>query len=247
MTGSLGAHERENNAHFMLACLVLLGFLLGSAMVWFTAQNMTTTAMLAIQSRQPAGGTNPPPSSNVAGKTLTVQMGGQSFSREIEGDPNAKVTIAEFSDYECPYCIQAVPTLQQLLAKYQGQVNMVHMNFVVHPDAHLAALAGECAGEQGKYWAMHDAIFSQKKYDNAGLTQTAQSVGLNMSQFSACLTSGKYESALTAQQAAGNTVGVDGTPTFLIGTIQNGALVGKPVVGAVPLSDFETAVKAAMN
>ncbi|VVB56510.1 Thioredoxin [uncultured archaeon] len=252
MTGS--SASPEESTLYMLASLVLLGFLVGSAMVWFSFDNMKSTAVLALQ-RAPAGGNGGAAGgagtgdsgAGVSGNTLTFTLGGQSFSREIEGDPNATVTIAEFSDYECPYCMQALPTIQQLMEEYRGKVRLVHMNFVVHPDAHLAALAGECAGEQGKYWEMHDAIFSQKKYDNAGLAQTAQSIGLDGAKFSACLSSGKYEPALTAQQAAGSSAGVEGTPTFIIGKIQNGQLVGTPVVGAVPLSQFESAVKAAMN
>jgi protein-disulfide isomerase len=260
MTDSMGASRTDASTLYTLAALVVLGFLLGSAAIWFTADSMKAAAVSAL-AKAGTGASNSSGSSGnaggsgagsaggagVSGNTLTLQIGGQAFSREIRGDANAQVTIAEFSDFQCPYCIEALPTLAQLEKDYAGKIRLVHMNFVVHPGARLAALADECAGEQGKYWAMHDAIFTQQKYDKDGLTQTAASIGLDTAKFGSCLISGKYEASVDAQQAAGSANGVQGTPTFIIGRVTNGKLTGKNVVGALPLSDFAREVQAAMN
>ncbi|MCL6089359.1 MAG: DsbA family protein [Candidatus Marsarchaeota archaeon] len=248
---------------YTLAALVLLGFLLGSAAVWFAADSMKAAAVSALSqagagaaSNNSGGGGGAGASGSgagagaaggVSGNTLTLQIGGQTFSREIRGDKSAPITIAEFSDFQCPYCIQALPTLAQLEKDYAGKVRIIHMNFIIHPGARLAALADECAGEQGKYWEMHDAIFAQQKYDKDGLTQTAASIGLDTAKFGACLSSGKYEASVDAEQAAGENAGVQGTPTFIVGRVINGKLVGTPLVGALPLSQFKSAVDSALN
>ncbi len=261
MTDSMGASQTDASPFYTLAALVILGFLLGSAAIWFTTDSMKTAAAYALahggsgasNSSQGSGsgagasGSGSGAGAGVSGNTLTLQIGGQTFGREMRGDKNAPVTIAEFSDFQCPYCIEAMPTLAQLEKDYAGKVRLVHMNFVVHPGARLAALADECAGEQGKYWAMHDAIFTQQKYDKDGLTQTAASIGLDTAKFGTCLTSGKHEASVDAQEAAGSAAGVQGTPTFIIGRVVNGKLTGTPLVGAQPLNQFKSAVDSALN
>jgi len=251
MSNGLMANSDDGSPAYTTALLILLGCLLVSAYAWFAIDGMRGTAVSAMAAIAVQKSTAPINNSNAtigpSGKSLTFSLGGQTFTRETNGDIKSPIVIAEFSDFQCPYCMQAVPTIQALEKKYAGQVQIVHMNFVVHSGARLAALAAECAGEQGQYWAMHDAIFSQQKYDKAGLTQIAQGLGMDGAKLGACLDSGKYESAIDAEQAAGTSIGVDGTPTFMIGKIVNGQLTGKTVVGALPLADFETAVQAAQS
>jgi protein-disulfide isomerase len=240
--------EKSTKMLYALAALVLLGFILGSAAVWLTADEMKASALSYMQNIQQAqNNKNVNAAGEAEGNLLKLQIGGKQFSREILGKADAPITIAEFSDFQCPFCMQVMPTIAQLEKKYEGKIKLVHMNFVVHPAARLAALAAECAGEQGRYWQMHDAIFSQKKYDQSGLAETAKSIGLDASKFSACLSSGKYEDEIDKQQEAGIAQGVEGTPTFIIGKIYDGKLVGKAVVGALPIQEFEREIEAALN
>lgn len=152
----------------------------------------------------------------------------------IRGNPNAPVTIVEFSDFQCPFCKKADATMKNLLAKYNGQVKLSYRDFPMrslHSHAELAAEAGRCAQEQGKFWEYHDALFAdQSKLDEAGLEVTAQKLGLDEKTFQSCLTSGKYKAAIDQDVEAGTKAGVIGTPGFFIN--------GEFVDGAQSDTDF---------
>ncbi len=147
----------------------------------------------------------------------------------LRGDPKAPVTIVEFSDFQCPYCKKAAATLKDVLAKYSGRVKLAYRDFpmrTLHPQAQLAAEAARCAGEQGKFWEYHDALFGadQPKLDEAGLTSTARSLGLDEKSFSSCLASGKFKAQIEQDVQDGTRAGVSGTPGFFInGVFVNGA------------------------
>ncbi len=154
----------------------------------------------------------------------------------VRGDPKASVTIVEFSDFQCTYCKKAAATLNNVLAKYNGRVKLAYRDFpmrTLHPQAQLAAEAGRCAEEQGKFWEYHDALFGadQPKLDEAGLTSTARSLGLDEKAFSSCLASGKFKAPIAQDVQDGTRAGVAGTPGFFI----NGVFVN----GAQPEAEFE--------
>lgn len=135
------------------------------------------------------------------------------------GGNNAPVTIVEFSDFQCPYCRAAEPVLKQIRAKYGDKVKLVYMDFPLgmHPHAMDAAVAGRCAGEQGKFWQLHDAMFSdQTKLDAPGLKASAAKAGLDSAKFSACFDKKAAIPAIKADQAEGERLGVTGTPTFFV-------------------------------
>jgi protein-disulfide isomerase len=138
----------------------------------------------------------------------------------VRGDPNAPVTIIEFSDFQCPYCRQAFPILEALLAKYPGQVKLAYRDFPlrgVHPNAQIAAEAARCANEQGKFWEYHDLLFSSPdKLDRAGLLQKAQTLNLDQKSFESCLDTGKFRVSIDDDIKAGTAARVDGTPAFFI-------------------------------
>ena len=167
------------------------------------------------------------------------------------GDPQAPVTIVEFTDYQCPYCARhAVQTLPPLIQQYvdSGEVYYVVKDFPldsIHPLARNAAAAARCAGEQDAYWEIHDALFAeQSSWANANQADSSQlfsgiagDLGLNQSAFDACLQSGRYEDAVEANFAEGRALGVSATPTFFID--------GYPVPGAQPLDVFDFAISLA--
>ena len=168
----------------------------------------------------------------------------------VIGNPNAPVTIIEFSDFECPFCgrffEQTLPTLKQ---KYidTGKVKIIYRDFPLsfHPNAQKAAEAGECADEQGKFVEMHDAIFAnQQAISVTELKATAVTLGLDSAQFDACVDTGKYAAEVQADEAAGAIAGVSGTPSFFIGTPEKGYQL---VVGAQPTAVFEAAIEQELS
>jgi len=138
----------------------------------------------------------------------------------VKGDPDAPVTIVEFSDFQCPFCNRIEPALKDVLTQYQGKVKLSYRDFPlsqIHPNAKIAAEASRCALDQGKYWEMHDAMFAdQSKLDEAGLIKTAAGLGVDQKAFGSCLKSGKYEEVVQEDFRAGSEAGVNGTPTFFI-------------------------------
>ena len=144
------------------------------------------------------------------------------------GPADAKVTIVEFSDFQCPYCTRAAQAVDKVKEAYKGKsVRVVFRHFPLsfHQDAHLTAQASLAANEQGKFWAFHDLVFqNQKALSRADLEKYAQQAGLDMAKFKAALDSGKYKAAVDADLALGGKVYVQGTPTMFI----NGERVPNP-------------------
>src|SRR5262249_31012952 len=108
----------------------------------------------------------------------------------VRGGRDAPVHIVEFSDFQCIYCRQAETALKQVLAKYEGKVNLSYRDFPLrrdHPQAQGAAEAARCAGEQGRFWEYHDRLFQdQSKLDSKNLRDTALAVGVDGARFDAC-------------------------------------------------------------
>ncbi len=159
------------------------------------------------------------------------------------GPEDAAVTIIEFSDFQCPYCGRFFQqTLPQLMAQYGDRVRFVYRDFPldqIHPNARNAAIAAECADDQGKFWEYHDVLFSnQQALGVADLKRYAEQLGLDVAAFSQCLDSQKYNDEVNADLRDGLQAGVTGTPTFFIN--------GRRVVGAQPLQTFQTLIDQAL-
>lgn len=150
------------------------------------------------------------------------------------GPASAPVTIVEFGDFQCPYCQRAESALRALLEQYPREVRVVFRNLPlaqIHPRAAAAAAAAVCADRQGKFWEMHDAMYGdQSALGGDALRDTAKRIGLDLNQFSACLTDGATAAALDADLKAAQALGLSGTPYFFIN--------GRPVDGNVPLEEF---------
>ena len=163
-------------------------------------------------------------------------------SDHVRGAKNAKVTLVEFSDFECPFCGRHAPTMDKILKDYAGKVRLVFKHFPLsfHQQAMLAANASECASEQGKFWEMHDKIFAnQDNLSAADYSAWAKELGLNMSQFDGCLSSNKYQARIQSDMQLGSQSGVDGTPA----TFVNGQLLS----GAQPYESFKTLIDAELK
>ncbi len=171
----------------------------------------------------------------------------------IRGDQNAKVTLIEYSDLECPYCKQFHPSMTQLMQNYSGKVKWVYRHFPLsfHQNAEKEAEATECANELGgndKFWAYVDTIFQRTTSNGTGfpadnLVPLAKELGLNEQKFKSCLDSGKYAKHVADDEAGGQAAGVNGTPgTFIISSGGKSQLIP----GAVPYEQLKAAVDAAL-
>jgi protein-disulfide isomerase len=163
----------------------------------------------------------------------------------VLGDADAPITIVEFTDFQCPFCVRHFQqTYPRIVEEYveKGTVRYVFKDFPlnsIHPQAAEAAQAARCAGDQGAFLEMHDVLFqSQTQWSGQSPTAIfvgfAEDLGLDAGAFEECLTSGKYEDAVDADLDQGLQLGVTGTPAFFI----NGYLVS----GAQPYSLFEQAI-----
>jgi protein-disulfide isomerase len=146
----------------------------------------------------------------------------------IRGNKNAKVTLVEFSDFQCPYCSQFNPTVEQVRKDYPDTVRIVFKHYPlasIHPMAQKAAEAAECAGAQNKFWEMHDKLFAnQTSLSLENYKTWAKDLGLNQSKFNKCLDESTTAAKVAADQKYGDSVGVTGTPSsFVNGNIIQGA------------------------
>jgi len=141
------------------------------------------------------------------------------------GNPNAKVTVVEFSDFECPFCARAAPDAKTIAEKYPDDVRVAFMNFPLsfHRSARPTAIGAMIAKEQGKFWEYHDVLFKktaakQLKGSDADLIAYAKEAGCDVAKFEADLKAkrAEYDKIVTAQFAAGQAASVRGTPTFFI-------------------------------
>jgi len=174
-----------------------------------------------------------------ADQPLKIKLKPPRFKVAAEGHPelgpkDAPVTIVEFGDFQCPFCKKSEDSIKQVRTKYADKVRLVYMDFPLsfHPNALPAAEAARCAGDQGKFWQFHDALFdAQPNLKSADLKAAAAKLGLDRQKFDSCLDQNKYQNAVRIDQAEGESLGVDGTPAFFIN--------GRPLTGAQPASEFE--------
>ena len=163
--------------------------------------------------------------------TFPVEVG----NAPVTGGKDAKVTIVEFSDFQCPFCAKGADILTALKKKYGNKIKVAFKNFPLpfHNHAEEAAVAGLCANEQGTnfFWKMHDAMFAnQDSLDTEGLKKTAKKIGLKPDEFEKCLSEKKYLSQVKQDMEEGRKIKVKSTPTFFI----NGQLIN----GAQPVEVF---------
>ncbi len=168
-----------------------------------------------------------------------------SKQRPTLGNKDAPVTIVEFSDYQCPYCKRfADNTLAQLKREYidTGKVRLVFKDMPLHFHQHArkAAQAAHCAGEQGKYWPMHDLLFkNSKQLQEEKLPAYAATLKLDAAKFASCLSSKRHLAQIDSDIAEAQKNSITGTPTFVIGKTAKDLIKGDVVRGAQPVSSFK--------
>lgn len=184
-------------------------------------------------------------------ETLTVSTRGVAML----GDSSAPVTIVEFTDFQCPFCGRHATTTFPALESGDikaGKVRYIVRDFPIseiHPWALKAAVAARCAGDQSEtaYWRYHDALFAnQRTLADSLFPVLATQTRLDTARFNACRASGRFDKAIQNDRADAMKLGLNATPTFVVGRSQSdGKVTGRVIRGAQPLSQFETAVAAA--
>lgn len=152
----------------------------------------------------------------------------------VRGPANAKITIVEFSDFECPFCARGMQTMEEVMKAYPNDVKVVFKNLPLpfHKNAAPAAKAALAAGKQGKFWEMHDALFgNQRGLSDAFYLETATKLGLNIEKFKTDMASPELDKDLEADKKIAEANGISGTPGFFVN--------GVAVRGAYPVDHFK--------
>ncbi len=176
----------------------------------------------------------------------------------VKGDPDAPVTVVEFSDFQCPFCARfAAQTLPALQENYidTGKIKLVYRDMPLdnlHPNARPVHIAAECADEQGKFWEYHDILFAkQQQWQSLSssnldttLTNFAAGLGMQSAEFQSCMKSQEIADEVNADLLAAGQYGATGTPTFFIGNEEEGFV---KLVGAQPFTAFQRIIDAQLG
>jgi protein-disulfide isomerase len=237
----LNLQSTGTNAYLIFALVIFaffLGMLTNKVMYLEQSAKGPQANTAAAAGDQTATIAPPPP-------VVDVEVG----KLPIKGDKNAKITIVEFSDFQCPFCKSFFDdTYGQIDQKYikTGKVKFAYRHYPltsIHPLSQISGESSECANEQGKFWEYHDKLFanqdtwSQQAEADAitSFTSYAGELGLDTASFQSCVESHKYKQAVVDDTNAGAKVQVDGTPAFFVN--------GNRLTGAQPFSEFERVIE----
>jgi protein-disulfide isomerase len=227
------------NSNWKVAIAACIGAVVGFGIATYVRGGPAAGTPLRGQNAAaaPTREANLPPGSDVVYKAI---LG----AAPVKGDPEAKVTIVEFSDFQCPYCGRVMETVHQIERAYGKDVRIAfkHNPLPMHPDAPYAARAAIAAGNQGKFWEMHDKLFEANvAHDPAGLKpaaieKMAQDLGLDVAKLQAEVKSSEATDIITSDQAQARQLGAYGTPSFFVNGIK--------IAGAVPFETFKAVIDA---
>lgn len=222
-----------------IAAMSLLGFIVMSV-VYFSGDGEGKKITEKVEKNNVVNNVPTPTPRPTPTAAKVVNLNVSNDTDHIRGNKNAKVTIVEYSDIQCPFCSRFHDTMKQVMAAYPNDVKWVYRHFPldrIHPVARKAAEASECAAEQGRYWEYVDELYAnQSSISESYLTTAAKKVGLNTSKFDTCVDSGKYASKVEKDLQGGQSNGVTGTP----GNFINGEILK----GAVPFSTLKARIDA---
>lgn len=255
-----GQPESKANGFNQITGSILLGSVILAASMFYNAKlimkkldegGAVKSTQNTVQQAAPAPSPAQAPGQPAAPVSVPDREG-----QPVTGNKNAKVTVVEFAEFQCPFCKRYFDdAYKQVKAKYidTGKIKYVYRHFPLafHQNAEIAGVAAECANRQGKFWEYHDILFAKGAGDGTGLSledlkKYGDELGLNRgtlgfkrNQFSQCLDNKETLQAVKDDNNAGLAAGVSGTPTFVIN--------GKLLVGAQPFTAFEQAIEAALN
>jgi len=181
-------------------------------------------------------------------KAVPSRVSISSKGRPTLGDKNAPLTLIEFSDYQCPYCKRFyIQTLPKLKTEYidKGKLRLVFKDLPLkfHKQARGAAMAAQCAGEQDKFWQMHDMLFeNNKKLQEKYFMDYAERLTLNTTKFRRCLKDQRFEKQINQDIKQASVAGITGTPSFILGKTTDDIVNGVRIRGAVPFYKMKTEI-----
>jgi protein-disulfide isomerase len=169
------------------------------------------------------------------------------------GRNDAPVTIVEYTDYQCPYCSRwHVSTFPEIRKNYidTGKVRFIKRDLPLsfHPNALPAAQAALCAGDQGKFWEMHERLSANPSaLGPETYTRFAKELSLDAAAFQGCLASGKHVEAIRGSERSAAEAGITGTPGFVVGTAKGDTVEGVVILGAQPYAAFDRAIREILS
>lgn len=222
---------------FNYVVIAIVFFLLGSVIsgaavsALFNANSVENQALItsAAKAVAEASGSGQEVAGLVQGNRYDVSMDND----PIRGSKDAPITIIEFSDFHCAFCGRfAAETLDPLLKNYEGKIRLVYRDYPFQTSGSLvAALAGQCMNDQGKFWEFHDLTFkNQQALTREQFISYAEQLGVDVATFTTCLDSQKYMDKVRKDVADAQTLGVNGTPAFFVN--------GRFISGAQPYTFF---------
>ena len=230
------------------ASSLVIGIAIGYSVAGKLPVGSPSGAAVAVN---PPSAPTPPPPPDAPSKPVPPVTAAD----HVRGNPSAKVTIIEYSDFECPFCKRFAPTMAQVMSTYKNDVNFVYRHFPLsfHANAQKEAEASECVAELGgndAFWKFHDYIFDKTTSNGTGfaldqLPVAAKAAGVNEGKFKTCLDSGKYAKLVQDAEQSGIDAGVQGTPGSFV--INNATKESKAISGAVPFSNFKTEIDAILS
>ncbi|MCK5413631.1 MAG: DsbA family protein [Candidatus Pacebacteria bacterium] len=140
-------------------------------------------------------------------------------AENVKGPENAPITMIEYGDYECPACRNSYSMVEEVMNEYQDQIKLIYRHYPLqfHKDAQGASIASECAGEQGKFWEMHEKLYTKEGgLKEKSLKTYAREVGVDKEKFNECFTGNGYLDKINKQKEQGEKDEINGTPTFFI-------------------------------
>jgi len=243
----------EKKDRFLPISILIAAILIGGALVFSSLYHGGGTGAAVTPPAPAIGNQGGAPAPSATTTAAIMQLGTRDA---ILGSANAPVTIVEYGDYQCPYCAQFfAQTEPSIISNYvnSGKVRMVFRNFAfLGAESTAAAEAAECAEDQNKLWAYHDALYGAKVgdeqkggteddgfYNRALFLKLAGNVGLDIPTFTSCIDSNKYATQVAKEQAAASAAGVGSTPTFYVN--------GTQILGAEPYASFQAAIESALQ
>lgn len=232
------------NTRALVVLLVIASFFIGSlwTKVSYLEKNGSSQKTVAEEQAQPAKNQPAAPPANQKAKPV-------SDSDHIRGNKDAKISVIEYSDLECPFCKSFHPTTQELIKTYGDKIRLVYRHYPLsfHQNAQKEAEASECIAELGgndTFWSFVDKIFERTTANGTGfalekLGPLAQEIGVDQSKFQTCLDNGKYTKKVQDSITEGTSAGVNGTPsTFVV----NAKGDSQMIVGAQPIEALKTII-----
>jgi protein-disulfide isomerase len=187
----------------------------------------------------------PTPSPSAAGQPTAGTVSAPTEDDHLRGNPSAKITLIEYSDFECPFCARFHPTAQEAVDSYGDDVNWVYRHFPLsfHLTAEPKAVASECVASlagNDTFWEFADTLFADTSIQTAKLADVAESVGVNRAAFQECLDNNEFLADVQADLASGQEAGVTGTPGTIVYNNETGE--SSLVPGALPLSQLSATI-----